>query len=131
MLLAGSSGLITLAGRFLPIGSRRHAPLVLLIAAAVVALAGASGIEIVAHWHAGLRPDADAHAAMVFMGSFLQVELVLALVVMAGFAIARRLAGLLNRRRRVVFDNLALLWHFTVAQGLLGLLLLHGFPRIV
>ena len=39
------------------------------------------------------------------MASFLQLQLVLALVVMAGFAIARRLAGLLNRRRRVVFDN--------------------------
>jgi cytochrome c oxidase subunit I+III len=57
--------------------------------------------------------------------------LVLALVEMARFAIARRLASLLNRRRRVVFDNLALLWHYTVVQGLVGLLLVHGFPRIL
>ena len=131
LLLAASSGLIALAGRLLPVGSRRNAALVLLIAAAVVALVGASVIELIAHWRAGLRPDADAHAAMVYMASLLQLELVLALVVMAGFAIARRLAGRLNRRRRVVFDNLALLWHYTVAQGLLGLLLVHGFPRIV
>ena len=88
-------------------------------------------MEILAHWRAGLRPDADAHAAMVSMASFLQLQLVLALVVMAAFAIARRLAGMLNRRRRVVFDNLSLLWHYTVAQGLLGLLLVHGFPRLV
>ena len=68
---------------------------------------------------------------MVYMASFLQLQLVLALVVMAAFAVARRLAGMLNRRRRVVFDNLSLLWHYTVAQGLLGLLLVHGFPRLV
>ena len=68
---------------------------------------------------------------MVYMASFLQLQLLLTLVVMAGFAIARRVAGLLNRRRRVVFDNLALLWHYTVAQGLFGLLLVHGFPRIL
>jgi cytochrome c oxidase subunit I+III len=131
LLLAASSGLIALAGHLLPAGSRRGASTVLLVAAAVVLLAGATGIEIFAHWRAGLRPDADAHAALTFMASLLQLQLVLALVVMAGFAIARRLAGLLNRRRRVVFDNLSLLWHYTVAQGLLGLLLVHGFPRIV
>jgi cytochrome c oxidase subunit I+III len=49
---------------------------------------------------------------------------------MAGFAIARRAAGMLNRRRRNVFDNLALLWHYTAAQGVFSLLLVHGFPRI-
>ena len=131
LLLAASSGLIVLAGRFLSdrLAQQRR------VGAAHAASpswrsSGASAIEIFAHWRAGLRPDADAHAAMVYMGAFLQLELVLALVVMAAFAIARRLAGLLNRRRRVVFDNLGLLWHYTVAQGLLGLLLVHGFPRI-
>ena len=43
LLLAASSGLVALAGRLLPVGSRRNAAVVLLIAAAVVALAGASG----------------------------------------------------------------------------------------
>ena len=114
-----------------PSASRNNAVFVALLAAlAVIALAGGLGAEVLAHWRAGLRPDADAHAAMVYMASFLQLQLVLALVVMAAFAVARRFAGMLNRRRRVVFDNLALLWHYTVAQGLLGLLLVHGFPRI-
>jgi cytochrome c oxidase subunit I+III len=131
LLLAASSGLILLIGRFLPVAPRNNAAFVALVVLAVVALVGGLGTEVVAHWGAGLRPDADAHAALVYMASFLQLQLVAALVVMAAFAIARRLAGLLNRRRRVVFDNLSLLWHYTVAQGLLGLLLLHGFPRIV
>ncbi len=68
---------------------------------------------------------------MISMAAFLQLQLTLALVVMAAFAGARSVAGLLNRRRRVVYDNLSLLWHYTVLQGLFGLLLVHGFPRLV
>ena len=132
LLLAASSGADR---RWRPRAARRHRAAARLFVAAdrgspSSRLPAGSASKLVAHWRAGLRPDADAHAAMVYMASFLQLQLVLALVVMAGFAIARRLAGMLNRRRRVVFDNLALLWHYTVAQGLLGLLLVHGFPRI-
>ncbi len=65
------------------------------------------------------------------LGALLQLELVLPLMVMAGFVLARVLVGRLDRVRRVTFDNLALLWHYAVGQGLLGLLLLHGFPRLV
>jgi cytochrome c oxidase subunit I+III len=130
MLLAGSSGLIFLAGRVLPARSRNAAAFVGAIGLAVVSLCGSLGVEVLSHWRAGFRPDADAHGALAYMASFLQLQLLLALVVMAGFAIARCLAGMLSRRRRVVFDNLALLWHYTVAQGLFGLLLVHGFPRI-
>jgi cytochrome c oxidase subunit I+III len=109
--------------------ARRGAAFVVLIALAVAGLVAGLGIEVLGQWRAGVRPDADAHAAMVFMAAFLQLQLVLALLVMAGFAIARRLTGRLDRRRRVVYDNLALLWHYAVAQGLIGLLLVHGFPR--
>jgi cytochrome c oxidase subunit I+III len=100
------------------------------LAVAVIALCGGLATELLAHWRAGLRPDADAHGAMVYMASVLQLQLVFALVVMAGFTIARRAAGMLHRRRRNVLDNLALLWHYTVAQGVFSLLLVHGFPRI-
>jgi hypothetical protein len=43
---------------------------------------------------------------------------------------ARSAAGLLTPVRRATFDNTMLLWHYTVGQGLLGLLVVHGFPRI-
>jgi cytochrome c oxidase subunit I+III len=131
ILLAASSGLIVLAGRALPVRSRNGAAFVSAIGLALVSLCGSLGVEVLSHWRAGFRPDVDAHGALAYMASCLQVQLVLALVVMAGFTIARCLAGMLSRRRRVVFDNLALLWHYTVAQGLFGLLLVHGFPRIV
>ena len=113
-MFVASSVLLVLAGRVLP-----------------GLLVGALVLDGWAQWRAGLRPDADAHGAMVYMASFLQLQLTAAVAVMAAFAIARCLVGWLDRRRRVVFDNLSLLWHYTAAQGLLGLLLIHGFPRVV
>jgi cytochrome c oxidase subunit I+III len=102
-----------------------------VIVAATVALALALATDIFGHWSAGLRPADSAYAAMVYMNTFLQLELIAALIVMAAFAIARRLAGRLSGQRPVVFDNLSLLWHYTVAQALLGLLLVHGAPHLL
>ena len=51
-------------------------------------------------------------------------------VVLALFALARRRAGLLDRARRVTFDNARLFWHYSVAQSLVGVALVHGFPRL-
>jgi cytochrome c oxidase subunit I+III len=131
LMLAASSALLVIAGRFLPKLARRSGIVFAVIAVAALALlVGALATEAWGHWRSGLRPDADAHAAMVFMASFLQLQLTGALVVMTAFAIARCLLGRLDRERRVVFDNLSLLWHYSVAQGLLGLLLVHGFPRV-
>jgi cytochrome c oxidase subunit I+III len=130
VLLVLSSAVIAWLGRALPAASRGGAALVVLLVVALVALCAGLAVELLAHWQAGLRPDADAHGAMVYMAGVLQLQPVLALVVMTGFAIARRAAGMLHRRRRNVFDNLALLWHYTAAQGVLSLLLVHGFPRV-
>jgi hypothetical protein len=52
------------------------------------------------------------------MAAFLQVELVAPLVVMTLFVLARQAAGRLSDVRRVTFDNTALLWLYTVGQGL-------------
>jgi len=40
-------------------------------------------------------------------------------------------AAKIHARRPVTFDNAMLLWHYTVAQGLVGILLVHGFPRLL
>jgi cytochrome c oxidase subunit I+III len=102
-----------------------------LVVLATAAMIAALGLEIAAHWQSGLRPTASSYGAMVYMASFLQLELVLPLLVMTGFVQARWLAGRLDGIRRVTFDNLSLFWHYSVGQGLLGLLLVHGFPRLV
>ena len=131
LLLVCGGAILEIARRVLPNqGARSSGAFEALAGLAVAALVGALVIELFAQWRAGLRPQSDAHAAMVYMAAFLQAQLTLAALVMAGFAIARSLAGRLDRKRRVVFDNLGLLYHYTVGQGLLGLLLVHGFPRL-
>jgi cytochrome c oxidase subunit I+III len=128
-LLIAASATMLAAGRVL--SDRTAYRAIALIVIAVVALAASLGVEFYGHRQAGLRADANAYGAMVSMAGFLQFQLVLPVICMAGFAIARRLSGRLDHVRRVTFDNLALLCHYAVGQGLLGLLLVHGFPRVV
>jgi len=131
LLLVSGSAVLEIARRVLPDeGSRSNNAFEGLAGLAIAALVGALVIDMFAQWRAGLRPQSDAHGALVYMAAFLQAQLTLTVLVMAGFAIARGLAGHLDRQRRVVFDNLGLLYHYTVGQGLLGLLLVHGFPRL-
>jgi cytochrome c oxidase subunit I+III len=92
---------------------------------------GAVGIEVAGHWQSGLRPTENAYSAMVYMASALTGQTAAAVAVMAAFAIARFLTGKLDRHRRVAFESTALLAYYTAAQGGLGLLLVHGFPRMV
>jgi cytochrome c oxidase subunit I+III len=54
---------------------------------------------------------------------------VAALLVMAAYSLARSWAGRLSPTRRATFDNTMLLWHYTVAQGVIGLAALHALPR--
>jgi cytochrome c oxidase subunit I+III len=93
----------------------------LLVAAFVLNLVSQSAVS----------PAQDAYGAIVYAflsvdGFFAAVALILAL-----FTLARRRAGLIDRARRVTFDNAKLFWHYTVAQTLAGLAMLHFFPRLV
>jgi cytochrome c oxidase subunit I+III len=130
VLLIGSSLAVSLAGRTLS-GKTDHLVWCSILIVAVCGLAGAFAVDAYGLRLTGLRPADSVYAALVWLNLFLQLQLILALIVMAAFAIARRLTGQLNATRRVVFDNVALLWHYTVAQSLFGLLLIHGFPRTV
>jgi cytochrome c oxidase subunit I+III len=128
--LVVGSAIVFVTGRVLPARSKSSRAVELLIGLAAGVLVAALITEVRSQWQTGLRPDSDVHGAMVYMAAFLQAQLTLPVVVMAGFAIARSFAGHLDRRRRVVFDNFALLYHYTVGQSLLGLLVVHGFPRL-
>ncbi|OCK54920.1 cytochrome c oxidase subunit I [Bradyrhizobium sp. LMTR 3] len=130
LLLVFGSAILEIARRVLPGRSRGSGAFAGLAGLAAAALTCALVIDVFAQWRIGLRPESDAHGAMVYMAAFLQGQLTLAVLAMTGFAMARSLAGRLDRKRRVVFDNLGLLYHYTVGQGLLGLLLVHGFPRL-
>ncbi len=129
-LLVASGVAIVLAGRIL---DRKWGslPMTLCVGGGLTALCSALASELCAQWATGWRPSASGHGALVAMNMVLQGQLTAAVVVMGLFAIACRMAGRLDVRRRVVFDNVAILWLYTIGQSLLGLLLIHGFPRAV
>ncbi len=102
-----------------------------LMALGVSALVAATALDVGALRSAGLAPDKDAFGAVTFMAPLLQTQVTAAVVVIALFTLARLWAGRLTAARRVVFDTLRLLWLYALGQGTLGLILTHGFPRLM
>jgi cytochrome c oxidase subunit I+III len=102
--------------------------LALLLAVPLLTLALAGDVR--AHWDSGLRPQETSYGAVVFTFFGLQALYVATLTIMALYTVARSLTGKLDAVRRVTFDNTMLLWHYAVAQGLIGLAIVGGFPRL-
>jgi cytochrome c oxidase subunit I+III len=127
-LLAASAVSIFVAGKVL---GRSRAAFAIFAVLALLALIAALATEFMGHWSTGLRPDASAYAALAYMASALQFEMVAAIVILGLFVLARCAADRLDAERRVTYESLALLTYYSVGQGLLGLLLIHGFPRAV
>ncbi|MEP1597096.1 MAG: cytochrome ubiquinol oxidase subunit I, partial [Hyphomonas sp.] len=126
-----SGGVIWTARRRLKAPGRRSlmsAGLVLL--AALFAVAGL-GLEFQGHWAQGLRPQSSSYAAMVYLDIILSAQIMLAILIMCFYCIARILVGKLDRIRVASLENTSLLLYYLVGQALLGLLLIHGFPRIM
>jgi cytochrome c oxidase subunit I+III len=88
----------------------------------------ASAIEWRAH--TGTSPAESSYGALVHAFAAFQVFYAAAAIAMALYAVARRYAGLLDDARRSAFDSLSLFWHYCTAQGIVGLALVHGFPRM-
>ena len=93
-------------------------------------LALAIWVEIRGQWATGLRPGDSAYGAMVYLAAVLTGQAAIASIVMSLFAMARLICRLTDRQRRVVYDNTMLLTIYTCCQGLFGLLLIHGFPKV-
>jgi cytochrome c oxidase subunit I+III len=119
------------ASRILPRPSRRGISAMILLAVGTICLIGGIVTEVTMHWQAGLRPTDSSYAALVYMASVLTGQVTVAVLIMSMFTAARYVAGKLDRERRVTFDNTALLACYAAAQGLLGLILVHGFPRVM
>lgn len=102
----------------------------LVLAVAVVLLCASIVVELRAHLATPLRPRQDAYGAVVYMVGALQAFFVATVASMGVYTLARSLSGRLSARRRQTFDNTLLFWYYTVAQGLAGLALVHGFPRL-
>jgi cytochrome c oxidase subunit I+III len=89
--------------------------------AAPVLLLAAFAIDL--HAHQNLDPAASSYAALVYAFIGLQGCFAAAAIALALFALARR--------RRAALECAQLFWHYTVAQGLAGLVVVHGVPRLV
>jgi len=123
-----SGGAMLLASSSL---QRRPVLVTALVPAALLLLLAGLAADGYALWGAGLRPAAHAHAASCYALVAWQGTHVAVATVMAPYVVARRWAGLLDGRRRVTFDVVLLFWLYTVGQGAVGLVLLHGFPRLL
>jgi cytochrome c oxidase subunit I+III len=113
-------------------GEDRRAPrsVPLLLAAGMILLGLAAALELQAHLATGLDPQAHAYGAAVYAIVCLQVFFVATTLIMGLYTIARWLAGRLDSVRRATFDNTMLFWSYTVGQGLVGIVIVHGFPRL-
>jgi cytochrome c oxidase subunit I+III len=123
-LLGASSAAIQWSGQRL---RRGHKPDVGVIAA-LVALTAALAIDLAGH--RDLSPTASSHGAIVGMLLALEGFFVAVVMVMGLFALARCRAGHVDRDRSATLDNARLMLHYTVGQSLVGLALVHGFPRL-
>jgi len=65
------------------------------------------------------------------MAVVLNGQLAFAVAIMALFMIARHYTGKLDAVRFASLENTCLLAWYTVGQALVGLLLIHGFPRMI
>jgi cytochrome c oxidase subunit I+III len=71
------------ADRWLPpAGTRAILPATLGVLIGCAALAVAVAVEIVSHWQSGVRPEATAYGAMVYLAGLLAAQVVAALVLM-------------------------------------------------
>ena len=102
----------------------------LALAAAIVLASGAFLQDGRGLFASGLAPTDSAYGAVVYLIFSLEGFYVTVVVAMAAYTIARAVAGKLNNVRRVTFENTMLFWHYTVAQSLAGLVLVHAFPRL-
>jgi cytochrome c oxidase subunit I+III len=76
-----------------------------------------------------VRPDEHAYGAVIYTMLAWQGLHAVLLTFVGGYTIARLIAGLIDDARRSTFDNMRLLWHYAVAQGVIVLAVIHA-PRV-
>jgi cytochrome c oxidase subunit I+III len=125
---AGSAALILFGRRAVRAG---RVAVTAAIAPAFGLLVLGFGAELIGQIETELVPTASAYGAAVYVISANQGVHVGALMIMAGFVMARAWTGRLSWERRASYDNTMLLWAYTACQGLVGLAVLHLFPRFL
>jgi cytochrome c oxidase subunit I+III len=99
--------------------------------AAMGCFAAGAAFDGWALWSGGIRPQTHAYGAASFAIFSWQATHVAIALLMAGYTLARSLVGMLDRQRRLTIDNTMLFWTYVAGQGAAGIVLLHGFPRLL
>ena len=129
-LLASSAAIVLARKQLDRTSDRGRIGTQIFVAGACVALAIAWAVDAVSLWRSGLRPDDSSYGAAAYTFLVLQGVAAATAILMGFYTLARSAAGLLTAARRVTFENTELLWHYAVAQGIVALLIVHGFPRV-
>jgi cytochrome c oxidase subunit I+III len=132
LFYVASSALMALCSRWLAVGGRAGpwGALRLALAAAIVLMILGFGAHLYAFWASGLRPADSGYAAIVYSFVALQGQFAAAVVIMGLFTLAKSFAAMVDAVRRQTFDNTMLMWHYTVAQGLVALVIVQFFPSV-
>ena len=128
-LLAAAGAILVAAAAALKRSRPTIAAVLMAIAAIAAGLACALDGWALVRW--GLDPTASGYAATVATVVALQAFFACVVASMAAYTLARAISGLLAPTRRATFDATRLMTWYTIAQGLAGLALVHGFPRLV
>jgi len=102
----------------------------IVLGGAVLLLLIAFAAHLYAWWESGLRAPDSAYGAVVYAFIGLQGLYVATLVIMGLFTLGKSFAGKLNGVRRQTFDNTMLVWHYSVAQGLIAIAIALFFPAL-
>jgi cytochrome c oxidase subunit I+III len=128
-LYLGAAVAVSLARRML--GGASPWPCRLALALGVVLLAAGLVADGWAIWRGPIQPTVHVYGAAAWGLYVWQAFHVLVGLLMGGYTLARSLAGMLDGDRRLTMDNTWLFWLYTVGQGVVGLALLHFFPRLL
>jgi cytochrome c oxidase subunit I+III len=111
---------------------RQRSPLLAALAmlASAGLMAGASALDWNGWWTAGVRPEVDAHGALVYAFFSWQAVFVTICVMMALYALARFGARLLVRERPMTLEAISLFCGYTAVQGAITLGITRGFPLL-
>jgi cytochrome c oxidase subunit I+III len=98
---------------------------------AAALLAASVLLDGMAWWSAGLRPQTDAHGALVYAFASWQAVFVAICVLMSLYVVARLVAGLLRRDQPMTMQAICLFLAYTAVQGVIGIAITRGFPSLV
>ncbi|MGH8515796.1 MAG: cytochrome ubiquinol oxidase subunit I, partial [Gammaproteobacteria bacterium] len=128
-LYVAGSAVIDIAGLALARTPARSSwPLRVALVLAILIPIGGVAAQLYGTWQTGLRPDASAYGAAVYTFIALQGFFVAVIAIMGLYTLARSLCGMLNGVRRATFENTMLMWHYTTAQGIVGIAISTFFP---